>query len=358
MESELKTQYFLGANSRYGFRSLYGGFVGDERPQRVWALKGGPGCGKSSFLRQVAGRMEEAGLEVEYILCSGDPDSLDGIRIPAAEAVLADGTAPHVIEPPRPGAGGFYLDLGSCYIPEELAGAGPELDAVKAAYQAEYAGAYRYLSAAGTLGDELRETVRGAEAGVIRRAEGIAAREFGRRAPKPGRKRLRFLDAVTCRGTMTLYDTALAACARIWALDRDLGLSSPMVETLRDRALEAGLDVVYCPDPLEPERGAHLLIPALSLAFLSVGSRAPLPVKPERRLRLDAHLPRESARAVRTGSREIRRLMGELTGAAVARLAEAKRLHDELERIYNPHVDFSAVYAMAEETSERILRGL
>ena len=358
MESELKTQYFLGANSRYGFRSLYGGFTEGERPERVWALKGGPGCGKSSFLRQVAGRMEEAGLEVEYILCSGDPDSLDGIRVPAAGAVLVDGTAPHVIEPPRPGAGGFYADLGSCYIPEELADAGPELDALKASYQAEYAGAYRYLSAAGTLGDELREAVRGAEPGVIRRAEGIAAREFGRRALKPGRARLRFLDAVTCRGVMTLYESAQAACARIWALDRDLGLSAPMVETLRDRALEAGLDVVYCPDPLDPDRGAHLLVPALSLAFLSVGSRASLPVKPERRLRLDAHLPRESARAVKTRSREIRRLMGELTSAAVARLTEARRLHDELEMVYNPHVDFSAVYAMAEDTSERILRGL
>jgi len=30
-------------------------------------------------------------------------------------------------------------------------------------------------------------------------------------------------------------------------------------------------------------------------------------------------------------------------------LAEAKRLHDELETVYNPHVDFDGVYALAKE---------
>ena len=30
-------------------------------------------------------------------------------------------------------------------------------------------------------------------------------------------------------------------------------------------------------------------------------------------------------------------------------LAEAKRLHDELEAVYNPHVDFDGVYALAKE---------
>ena len=34
---------------------------------------------------------------------------------------------------------------------------------------------------------------------------------------------------------------------------------------------------------------------------------------------------------------------------AYAALAEAKRLHDELEAIYNPHVDFDGVYALARQ---------
>ena len=30
-------------------------------------------------------------------------------------------------------------------------------------------------------------------------------------------------------------------------------------------------------------------------------------------------------------------------------LAEAKRLHDDLEAVYNPHVNFDGVYALAKE---------
>ena len=37
-------------------------------------------------------------------------------------------------------------------------------------------------------------------------------------------------------------------------------------------------------------------------------------------------------------------------------LAEAKRLHDELEAVYNPHVDFARVYALANSHVLRLLR--
>ena len=36
-------------------------------------------------------------------------------------------------------------------------------------------------------------------------------------------------------------------------------------------------------------------------------------------------------------------------------LAEAKRLHDELEAVYNPHVDFARVYALAHAHALQLL---
>ena len=58
------------------------------------------------------------GLDVEYVLCSGDPDSLDGVYIPALRAAWCDGTAPHVTEPRIFGASGDYVNLGSfCRLP-------------------------------------------------------------------------------------------------------------------------------------------------------------------------------------------------------------------------------------------------
>ena len=40
-----------------------------------------------------------AGETVEYILCSADPDSLDGVVLPRLGAALVDGTAPHGTAP-------------------------------------------------------------------------------------------------------------------------------------------------------------------------------------------------------------------------------------------------------------------
>ena len=78
-----KIQYFLGANAPAGFYSLYDQLIDREEAEELFILKGGPGCGKSSLMRRVGQAMDEHGLEVEYIDCSGDPDSLDAVVIPA-----------------------------------------------------------------------------------------------------------------------------------------------------------------------------------------------------------------------------------------------------------------------------------
>ena len=66
-----------------------------EQAETIYILKGGPGCGKSSLMRRVAQAMEEKGASVEYIACSGDPDSLDAVVFPALNTAIVDGTAPH-----------------------------------------------------------------------------------------------------------------------------------------------------------------------------------------------------------------------------------------------------------------------
>ena len=87
-------RYFLGANSPSGFYSLYDQLISPEEARAVYILKGGPGCGKSTLMRRVAAQAEEAGLDTEYILCSGDPDSLDAVVLPAKGVAIVDGTAP------------------------------------------------------------------------------------------------------------------------------------------------------------------------------------------------------------------------------------------------------------------------
>ena len=99
MTTEPQVRYYLGANSPGGFYSLYDQLLDPGEAEELLILKGGPGCGKSTLMGQVAARAEEQGLRVEYIRCSGDPDSLDAILLPDRRAAIVDGTAPHGIAP-------------------------------------------------------------------------------------------------------------------------------------------------------------------------------------------------------------------------------------------------------------------
>lgn len=147
MEQKISRQFFLGANTGAGFVSLYPAFAAPEDGAFFWYIKGGPGNGKSTLMRRAAERAEEAGLAVESILCSGDPESLDGIYIPEKKLGYVDATSPHVQEPAVPGTSGKYLDLGAFYrpIPPEEA---EKMRRLFAAYRREYARAYDMLHAA------------------------------------------------------------------------------------------------------------------------------------------------------------------------------------------------------------------
>ena len=98
MSYNLETHFFLGSNAPGGFVSLYNKFVDSEK-DKLNIIKGGPGCGKSTFMRRIADAAIANGLSVEKICCSGDPDSLDAIYIPYLRLGYVDGTAPHIMEP-------------------------------------------------------------------------------------------------------------------------------------------------------------------------------------------------------------------------------------------------------------------
>ena len=92
---QAKVCFYLGANAPTGFYSLYDQLIDPAEAENIFILKGGAGCGKSSLMRTVARAAEETGRRVEYIQCSGDPDSLDAVVIPDLKTAIVDGTAPH-----------------------------------------------------------------------------------------------------------------------------------------------------------------------------------------------------------------------------------------------------------------------
>ena len=282
--------FFLAANSGRGFVSCYEDFPGEGIFLHI--IKGGPGTGKSSFMRRIHDAAAARGLDTETILCSGDPDSLDALCVPALGLAWVDGTAPHVREPVLFGVDSDYVNLGRfCRTP--LPDAERQHAAyLNAAYKSCYRDAYALLCAA-------------LEAGQSGEASCLP--------PSDGRLRRRFLSAISCRGELRLEETLNILCKQNYVSP----LGQADLAAAAEQAAGQGLDVIICPRPLDPGTLEAVLIPALSLALL-----AP---------------PETQSTAARRARKD-----------AVAKLAEAKALHDELESLYRPCMDFAALDAFTE----------
>ena len=59
------TNFFVGANSGNGFQNLFSELTDLEDTYDLMILKGGPGVGKNTFMREIGRAMEEAGTPVE-----------------------------------------------------------------------------------------------------------------------------------------------------------------------------------------------------------------------------------------------------------------------------------------------------
>ena len=316
----------------------------------LWVLKGGPGCGKSTLMKRIGSAAEAEGEQVEYIHCSGDPDSLDAVSVPLRGFAFVDGTAPHVIEAACPGAASRYLDLSRFLDDGALRPRLAEIMELERRYKACYADAYAKLTALGELLPENAPGLRREDAlrAAERAAEELAAREL----PSPGGHgmvRRRYLSAWTCRGRVT-FAPDLPASAHVTLVESELGLGSVFLAKLGKLAIARGCGVVLCADPLEPEKTEAVLLPEAGLAYCAAGGGSPEIPGAKRSIPLDRF-------AGETGRPDLswRRSESErLIQAAVGSLHRAKELHDELELLYRPHVDFSGVSALTDALIRRL----
>lgn len=357
MQADEKIRFFLGANSPQGFYSLYDQLINPDQANAIYILKGGAGCGKSSLMRRIGQKAEDIGEQVEYIHCSGDPDSLDAVIFPTYKTAIVDGTAPHVVEPKYPGVVESYVNLGDCYDREGLQGIRKEVMGCMTGYKDCYKRAYRCLSAAAEIMKDVRSllTTETLEQKAAKRAKGILSREIRSEGHGSGLVVQRFLSAITHQGILNYYTTADALCKRVYVLEDSYGLSHTILTHLLTHATTAGYDVIACPSPLFPDQLAHLIIPELSLAFLSASPTALYHKRPYRRIRLDAMIDTELAHRNKARLRFSRKVSSALIDEAVDSLAQAKAMHDELEALYNPYVDFERVYRTADDLSQKIL---
>lgn len=144
--------FFAAANGYSGFRSYFDNIFSPDKLKKLYILKGGPGTGKSTLMKTIAKRFSDEAC-VTRIYCSSDVSSLDGILIEQnGNAIgIADGTAPHVIEPRFPGAVEEIVNLGDGFDCRALYKQNNVIRELSEKKSYAYKNAYALLAAAGDI---------------------------------------------------------------------------------------------------------------------------------------------------------------------------------------------------------------
>ena len=332
--------YFAASNSVHGFQSYYSACFDSARIGRLYAVKGGPGTGKSRFLRAVAEQGAKCGWHPELIYCSSDPDSLDGVILtkPEKEGIaLLDATAPHVYEPNRPGYREELINLGSFWNGELLRAKANEIAERNRQKQEAYRMAYRYLSAYGEMTATRDELV---EPYLRKKALCAFAEKWMRQIPEGEafEEQIALARSIGMRGMVTL-DTYYANAKTAYYVEDCRGSAAVFLGALYEIAKRKKLSVRVSRDPLLPDRLDGIFFKNAGIAFLAFEGGGK-----EKRRKISMRRFVETA-SMRVGREELnfaermRRAM--LRGAANC-FSRVNEVHFSIEDIYIRAMDFGA----------------
>lgn len=352
MRSLGEDAYFAASNSGGGFHSDYARCFDAARVKHVYAVKGGPGTGKSRFLRDVAEYAEGRGWTGEYIYCSSDPDSLDGVILSRGEdcVALMDATAPHVYEPTRPGIREELVDLGAFWDRRSLEAHAEEIGTLSAQKSEAYRRAYRYLAG-------MEGMLRNRDALVLphvrREAIRAHAEKLMRDVGTDGEYAVQtaLMRSVGMRGEVG-FDTYFARAKKILLIEDCHGVAQYLMHDVGQLALERRLRIRLSHDPVCPDR-----IDAIGLSESGVTFAVCSPTDcqyPFKSVPVRRFLDVAGLRAVRGELLLAERMSRAMLDGAKESLAAVRDLHFRIEAIYIDAMDFVAKENFTKIFCERL----
>lgn len=340
-------KYFLAANSCDGFVSYFDTCYDPKDGWKTCIIKGGPGTGKSSFMKKIAKRAEEEGYSVHRCPCSSDPDSLDAVVIPKLKVSVLDGTAPHVIDPKYPGAVENILNFGDFWNKEKLVAKRNEIIKLTDKNKALHKTASAFLKSAGML---LKENRSINEKNINTEKTVCYAKSLCKKYLKEKgnmkEEKIRFLTAVSPKGIVNFEETVYDLCDKTVIINDDVGVVSSMIfDYLREKALENKLKIITVKNPFLPNVTEHILIPELGVAFLReskyFGFKTDI-----RRIHAKRFMKsEETSKKAKINHRTAKMLIE----FAVDTLKNAKSVHDELEENFIGAMDYQKIDNFTEK---------
>ncbi|MFB6466308.1 PRK06851 family protein [Cytobacillus sp. Hz8] len=351
--------YFAGGNTARGFFSLYESNL--QGLSRVYILKGGPGTGKSTLMKTIGNNWLKKGFNIEFLHCSSDNDSIDGVIIPALKVGIVDGTAPHIIEPAAPGAIEEYVNLGEAWDSEKLSLQASEIIFLNSQIKEAFQSAYRTFNSALSIHDDWEKIY--IENMDFKKADELTAtlkKSFfaNMSLNKKADIRHRFLGAATPKGAVDFVPNLTEDIPKRYFIKGRAGSGkSTLLKELATKAEARGFDVEIYHCGFDPHSLDMVIVRELGIAIFD--STAPHEYFPSRD---GDEIVDMYEKVIMPGTDEIyaeriaeiaklyRAKMNEATGY----LAQAKELHDHLEAIYLEAMDFQVADGIRERIDQKI----
>ncbi len=360
MVQEPIKRVFPGGNTSRGFHSFYE-YIATGRPSKIYVVKGGPGVGKSTFMKKVAAAVNRRRFMVEVHHCSSDFGSVDGVYIPKGKIAFIDGTAPHIVDPVYPGAVSEIVHLGDHWDEEAMRENRKEVFNLTDECNHTFDHVFSCLKAAyefsQIINRETRKLVDNERVNSLSRrlagrlsSEGRAvnsSREHWFAYPK---SRHLFATAFTPQGRVSLLSDLRKLVSQAWVLKGSVSREAErIVEHLHEVAQLQGYrtEAYHC--PLDPKRIEHLFLPELDLAVITHKKQHGYQVSDEDEV-FEVGEAKEQP-----DLEEVTRLCDEALNKGFELLKEAKRIHDELESYYIPNMHFEVIDERREKVAAEVL---
>lgn len=358
--------FFPGGNTSQGFFSFYEYMV-KPSVKRKMVLKGGPGVGKSTFMKKIGQFFADRGADVEYYWCSSDNNSLDGVVIGRQEICLLDGTAPHVIDPRFPGAVDEIINLGQFWNREQISGKRSEIISLSSSIASCFSRAYIRLNEAAQAYTEWSSFLTEVRDDAAAHRNISALTEDFLRGSPPGQDAPRhlFAAAITPQGVVNHIESLIDNNYAFFGVKGSPGSGIKDLFDHTDYLIKLNhISAEIYHNPLLPNEIDCIILPMQKTVMLDMSStiveyERSLPhTKFKRWLDFDQFADLSSLKAAQEHLEASDKRLQENIAAAVAYIKEAKEQHDLLETYYIPAMDFTGLECYREGLQKELIKYL
>lgn len=352
--------FFLASHSTTGFKSLYEHLYEPKNDWFCYILKGGPGTGKSTLMKNIAKNLK---IRHEIIRCSSDPNSVDAVIFPDIKKCIVDGTAPHTMDPVYPGASDTIINLGECWNEKKLMKQKDSIINLSQQNAFCHKKSAKYLSAFGEI-FSINQSIIGSSINhqkldkfCSRLCKKIFKNKFN---DKTAKTNYRMLSAVTPLGYMFFTKSLQYFSKNLYIIEDPVGeIGNKIIKTIHQKALLQGYDTTLFPSVLLGKNHFDALaIPEADVTFVINNYHSKLKfTESPRNITINSKrfLIKELVKKHKNLINFNFKASGEFLNESIKNLKQALEIHDKIEEIYIKNMNYKKIKKITDKLISAIL---